>query len=180
MVTKWNLDDPELADEWATRADQENASLGDVIDPKARYELLKMIKHGEFSLEESSIIKVLIGEPLNLEELGLWMGVGSKRTGGKPMSKVAARKELMRIQKVVAKRAKIKYGYNIDLSKFDAAKRQIKQDADAKARAAKRADKELQKKHKGDIANIVQQQKELRKLRRDMKKGKIQPEQPED
>ena len=174
-MAQWNLDDPELADEWATRADKENATLGDAIDPKARLALLKMIKHGEFSLEESSIIKVLLGEPLNLEELGFWMGVGSKRTGGKPMSKVAARKELMRIQKVVAKRAKIKYGYNVDLSKFDSVKRQIKQDADAKARAAKRADKELQKKHKGDIANIVKQQAELRKLRRDMKQGKITP-----
>ena len=81
-MAKWNLDDPQLADEWATLADQTNASLGDALDPKARLELLKMIKHGEFNLQEAAIIKVLIGEPLNLEELGLWLGVGSKRTGG--------------------------------------------------------------------------------------------------
>lgn len=122
-MAKWNLDDPQLADEWATLADKENANLGDALDPKARLELMKMIKHGEFNLQEAAIIKVLIGEPMNLEELGFWLGLGSKRTGGKPMSKIAARKELMRIQKVVAKRAKIKYGYNIDLSKFDAVKR---------------------------------------------------------
>ena len=169
-MAKWNLDDPQLADEWATLADQANASLGDALDPKARLELLKMIKHGEFNLQEAAIIKVLIGEPLNLEELGLWLGVGSKRTGGKPMSKIAARKELMRIQKVVAKRAKIKYGYNIDLSKFDSVKRKIKQDAIDKAKARKRADRELQKKHKGDLADIMKQQAELRKLRRGLKK----------
>ena len=86
------------------------------------------------------------------------------------MSKVAARKELMRIQKVVAKRAKIKYGYNIDLSKFDAVKRQIKQDAIDKAKAKRRADRELQKKHKGDLADIMKQQAELRKLRKGLKK----------
>lgn len=169
-MAKWNLDDPQLADEWATLADKENANLGDALDPKARLELMKMIKHGEFNLQEAAIIKVLIGEPMNLEELGFWLGLGSKRTGGKPMSKIAARKELMRIQKVVAKRAKIKYGYNIDLSKFDAVKRQIKQDAIDKAKARKKADRELQRKHKGDLADIMKQQAELRKLRKGLKK----------
>ena len=169
-MAKWNLDDPQLADEWATLADKENANLGDALDPKARLELMKMIKHGEFNLQEAAIIKVLIGEPMNLEELGFWLGLGSKRTGGKPMSKIAARKELMRIQKVVAKRAKIKYGYNIDLSKFDAVKRQIKQDAIDKVKARKKADRELQRKHKGDLADIMKQQAELRKLRKGLKK----------
>ena len=171
-MAKWNLDDPQLADEWATLADKENANLGDALDPKSRIELLKMIKHGEFNDQESAILKVLIGEPLNLTELGVWLGVGSKRTGGKPMSKIAARKELMRIQKVVAKRAKIKYGYNIDLSKFDTVKRQIKHDAEEKARAKKRADRELQRKHKSDLADIMQQQKELRKLRKSLNPNK--------
>lgn len=168
-MAKWNLDDPQLADEWATIAEQGNLSIKDVVDPKARIELLKMIKHGEFNLQESAIIKILLGgEGLTLEELGYWLGMSSKRTGGKPMSKIAARKELMRIQKVVAKRAKIKFGYNIDLSKFDTVKRQIKHDAEENARAKKRADRELQRKHKSDLADIMQQQKELRKLRKSL------------
>ena len=51
-------------------------------------------------------------------------------------------------------------------------KRQIKHDAEEKARAKKRADRELQRKHKSDLADIMQQQKELRKLRKGLNQNK--------
>ncbi len=172
-MAKWNLDDPELADEWAKIADEQNASLGDALDPAARLQLLKMIKHNEFTLEESAILKCLLGEPMTFDELGVFLGACSKRTGGKPMSKIAARKEVLRIQKVLAKRAKIKYGYNIDLSKFDAVKRDMKKAAADKKKEIRRGAAQRKKNREEVLSQIMKQQQELRQLRKD--KGIKQP-----
>lgn len=105
------LDDYQAAEEFAEEHGlSRDTPILSVFSQKQKADLLRMIKHGEFTPIESAILKAMMatgesGDPteaFNLEELGAFIGAWSPRSKGKPVSKVAAQKELNRILDVVA------------------------------------------------------------------------------
>lgn len=157
-------DDPALADEFAKQNDiGDNETILTLFTPDEKLKLQKMIKHGEFNKTEAAILNALMSEVFNLDQLGVWLGVASPRTKGKPMSRPAVLKELNRILTVVAKRSKSKLGREVDLSQISKVKREIRasnaekrRQARIKARERKRLEKEF-----------WQAQNELNRVRRD-------------
>lgn len=117
-------DHPLTAEEFAEQHGlDKNTPIETVFTPQQKQQLLKMMKHGEFTPRESAVLKAMMatkeeGEPFNFEELGAFIGAASPRTKGEPTSKVAAYKELNRILNVVAKRAKFQgKTFNLELFK---------------------------------------------------------------
>lgn len=103
-----------------------NETLLAGLDPEEKDRIIKMCKRKEFNPLESAMLKILMNTQLGLEDLGVFLGATSQKTGGKPMSKVAAKKELDRIIKVVAKKSKLKYGHAIDLNKIKELKKALR------------------------------------------------------
>lgn len=95
-----------------------NQTIVSVFTPDMKKKLKKMLKHGEFNKKEAAVLKYLMTEEGNLDDLSVMLGAASKRTNGAPMSKVAALKELNRILEVIAKRSYVKLGRRVDLSKI--------------------------------------------------------------
>ena len=95
-----------------------NQTIISVFTPDMKEKLKKMLKHGEFNKKEAAVLKYLMTEEGNLDDLSVMLGAASKRTNGAPMSKVAALKELNRILEVIAKRSYVKLGKRVDLSKI--------------------------------------------------------------
>lgn len=119
--------DVEAIDEFAgVRGIGKNETLLSGLDPEEKDRIVKMCKRKEFNPLESAMLKILMNTQLNLEDLGVFLGATSQKTGGKPMSKVAAKKELDRIIKVVAKKSKLKYGHAIDLNKIKELKKALR------------------------------------------------------
>ena len=67
------------------------------------------------------------------------IGAASPRSDGRPVSKVAAKKKLDKILEVVAKRANLKFGKRIDLSKIKEVKREMRELNALKRKQAKEA-----------------------------------------
>lgn len=103
-----------------------NETIVDIFTPDEKLKLSKMIKHGEFNQQESAILQYLMSEAGTLESLAVMLGARSERTKGKPMSKVAALKEINRILNVVAKRSQAKLGKRIDLAKIAEYRKEMK------------------------------------------------------
>lgn len=59
-----------------------------------------------------------MSEAATLEDVGAMIGAVSRRTKGKPASKVAALKEVNRILAIIAKRSKAMFGTEVDLTKI--------------------------------------------------------------
>lgn len=145
-------DDPLLAVKFL---EQNNLGPDDTVvqmfTPDEKQELLKLIKKGEFSPLEAAVIRMLmseaarieevkqmsdlqkevasksihIGEPATLDDVGIVIGASSRRSGGKPVSKVAALKEVNRIGAIIARRSKAKYGKEIDFKSIPKFKREM-------------------------------------------------------
>lgn len=95
-----------------------NQTIVSVFTPDMKKKLKKMLRYGEFNKKEAAVLKYLMTEEGNLDDLSVMLGAASKRTNGAPMSKVAALRELNRILEVIAKRSYVKLGRRVDLSKI--------------------------------------------------------------
>ena len=116
-----------------------NNTIIDTFTPAEKQQLLKMIKKGEFSPLEAGVIRALMSEAATLEEVGAMIGAVSRRSGGAPVSKPAAIKEINRILEIIAKRSKAKLGKVVDLSKIAEWKREQKKLAAWRIKKAKEA-----------------------------------------
>lgn len=134
-----------------------------LFTPEEKQRLMKMIKHGEFNVKEAAILKVLMAEAFNFEELGVYLGVCSPKTKGEPMSKIAARKELMRILKVLGKRAHINADALMNVGKTMSANA-----AEARAKRAdyKRKYKEYQRRKRDAYKEFWDNLRELNRAQR--------------
>lgn len=106
-----------------------------------KQQLAKMIKKGEFSQLEAAVLKYLMTEEGNLEDVGAMIGATSRRTKGAPTSKPGALKELNRILELVAKRSKAKFGKAADLNQLKTYKREMKRVAEWRKKKAKEAER---------------------------------------
>lgn len=118
-----------------------NDTIVNTFTQDEKKQLLKMIKHGEFSQLEAAVLKALMSEAASLEDIGAMLGSVSRRTKGAPTSKPAALKELNRILAIVAKRSKAKIGREIDLSKIPEYKREMKRVQEWRKKKAREAKK---------------------------------------
>lgn len=116
-----------------------NNTIIDTFTPEEKQKLLKMIKKGEFSPLEAGVIRALMSEAATLEEVGAMIGAVSRRSGGEPVSKPAAIKEINRILEIIARRSKAKLGKAVDLSKIAEWKREQKKLAAWRIKKAKEA-----------------------------------------
>lgn len=116
-----------------------NNTIIDTFTPDEKQKLLKMIKKGEFSPLEAGVIRALMSEAATLEEVGAMIGAASRRSGGEPVSKPAAIKEINRILEIIARRSKAKLGKAVDLSKIAEWKREQKKLAAWRIKKAKEA-----------------------------------------
>ena len=158
-----NVDDTDIdqLDEFAgVRGIGKNESLLAGLTPEEKDKLLKLCKKKVFNPLETAVIKMLMNTQLSLEDLGVFLGATSKKTGGKPMSKVAAKKELDRIIKVVAKRSQLKFGRAIDLNKIKDLKR-IMRDRQEQIAADKRYYREQMKEFWKNLKELQATQREL-------------------
>lgn len=138
-----------------------------MFTPDEKQKLIKMMKAGEFSRQEAAIIRLLmsecakaeeikqmsdmqreaakgqlhIGDPATLDDVGVMIGSASRRSKGKPVSKVAALKEVNRIGAIVAKRSKAKYGKEIDFSNIPKFKREMQKNIEWKKKKAREAER---------------------------------------
>ena len=99
----------------------------------------------EIAKKSQSARKYMAADPATLQDVGVVIGAGSRRTNGKPVSKPAAIKEINRILKVVAKRSKAKYGTAIELEKFAELKDEIRHQVETRKAAEKKAQFEERK-----------------------------------
>ena len=170
-------DHPLTAEEFAEKNGlDKNTPIETIFTPQQKNELLKMMKHGEFSPRESAVLKAMMatkeeGEPFNFEELGAFIGAASPRTKGEPTSKVAAYKELNRILNVVAKRAHFQ-GKTFNLELF----KRFKHDRAEMIKRNKKLAAEQKKKQREEARKRADAQREfwrelseLNKLQRSMK-----------
>lgn len=125
-----------------------NQTIIGSFTPEAKTKLEKLIKHNEFTPLEAAVLKALMSEEANLQDLGVMLGAKSKKTNGQPMSKVAAFKQLNRIFEIIAKRSAIKLGKKIDLAKLAEYKKAMKQAEIDKKKNAKDAKQKYKEAYK--------------------------------
>lgn len=157
--------DPMDAEEYAVEQGIDpNATVLATLTPAEKERLMKMCKHHEFNKREAAVLKMLMGEIWNLDDIGAFLGAASPKTKGKPMSRVAAKKELDRIVNVVGKRAKLQLGREVDLNQIPELKRQMKATATQKKlmkRDEERRRKELMKEFWAELKEVNKVRKGL-------------------
>lgn len=157
--------DPMDAEEYAIQQgiDPESTILA-TLTPAEKERIAKMCKHHEFNKREAAILKVLMNEIWNLDDIGAFLGAASPKTKGQPMSRVAAKKELDRIVNVVGKRAKLQLGREVDLNQIPELKRQMR----ATATQKKQMQREQDRRRRELMKEFWNELKEVNRLRKTM------------
>lgn len=159
-------DDGKLAIEYAEENNLgPNQSIVSIFSQDMKTKLKQMIRQGkDFNPLESALLKALMSEALSLDELGVMLGATSERTKGKPMSKVAALKELNRILDVIAKRTKLRYGISINVQKFAKSQQEMRRIAREQHQKRMAAKKEWRSKQRELRARAAAAEKEFYQL----------------